>query len=65
MCDFNTEIQHVNITYYRLSKQTHHFIGSIYEVMETDSLSSTRAMASPVPADDVLEYFDEISYLKV
>ncbi|CAL1274490.1 unnamed protein product [Larinioides sclopetarius] len=42
----------------------HVFIATIYEVMETDSMVSTRAMGSPVHADEVLSSFDEISYLK-
>ncbi|GIY61314.1 thyrotropin-releasing hormone-degrading ectoenzyme [Caerostris darwini] len=42
----------------------HLFIATIYEVMESDSLESTRAMASPVQANEVLQSFDEISYLK-
>lgn len=33
--------------------------------METDSLTTTRALSSPVAVDDVLEYFDEIAYIKV
>ena len=33
--------------------------------METDSLTTTRALSSPVAVDEVLEYFDEIAYLKV
>ncbi|XP_015930152.1 thyrotropin-releasing hormone-degrading ectoenzyme [Parasteatoda tepidariorum] len=42
----------------------HLFISSVYEVMETDSLLTTRAMGAPVHPDQVLEYFDSISYLK-
>ncbi|XP_035225504.1 aminopeptidase N-like [Stegodyphus dumicola] len=43
---------------------SHTFIGSVYEVMETDSLLSSRAMGAPVHPYEVLEFFDEISYLK-
>ncbi|GFW84226.1 aminopeptidase N [Trichonephila clavipes] len=42
----------------------HVFIATIYEVLETDSLVSTRAMGAAVHAEEVLEAFDEISYLK-
>ncbi|GFT57145.1 aminopeptidase N [Nephila pilipes] len=45
-------------------KIIHVFIATIYEVLETDSLVSTRAMGASVHADEVLEAFDEISYLK-
>lgn len=41
------------------------FIATVYEVMETDSLLTTRAMGSPVQPEAVLDSFDEISYLKV
>ncbi|KAG8201081.1 hypothetical protein JTE90_028752 [Oedothorax gibbosus] len=42
----------------------HVFIATVYEVMETDSLLTTRAMGSPVRPEAVLDSFDEISYLK-
>lgn len=43
---------------------SHHFISTIYEAMETDSLTSSRAMSAPAHPKEIMELFDDISYLK-
>ncbi|XP_054709109.1 thyrotropin-releasing hormone-degrading ectoenzyme-like [Uloborus diversus] len=62
---FATFYEYVGVDYLQPDWNiTHLFIASIYEVMETDSLVTSRAMAAPVSTEEILDVFDEISYLK-